>query len=226
MTLPRTNLVRRNDTHRLISSKYGEDGASVLARIADGDAHLQDIFDLDDATNDRLLAENNLLPGIGIHELVFGVPYFRIVNAAFCHAHPLGSRFNGPDRGAWYAGLELETAQAEVAFRKSVELAEVSWFEQEITYDDYLADFSAAFHDIRKDDRFAGCLAPDSYLAPQRLAEQLLDAGALGMIYPSVRRRRGVCLVCFRPALVMNVRKASTYRFAWSGKAVPEISAA
>ena len=97
MSLPRTSLVRRNDTHRLIPSKYSEGGNSVLTRIADDDAHLKDIFDLDNATNDRLLAENQLLPGIGIHELVFGVPYFRIVNAAFCHAHPLGSRFNGPE---------------------------------------------------------------------------------------------------------------------------------
>jgi RES domain len=94
----------------------------VLARIADDDGHLRDIFDLDNATNDRLLAENNLLPGIGIHELVFGIPHYRIVNAAFCHAHPLGSRFNGPDRGAWYACFELETSQAEVAFHKSVEM--------------------------------------------------------------------------------------------------------
>jgi hypothetical protein len=46
---------------------------------------------------------------------VFGVPNYRIVNAAFVHAHPLGSRFNGPDRGAWYAGFEVETSQAEVA---------------------------------------------------------------------------------------------------------------
>lgn len=43
-----------------------------------------------------------------------GVPYYRIVNAAFTHAHPLGSRFNDPDRGAWYAAFELETAQAEI----------------------------------------------------------------------------------------------------------------
>ena len=85
MTLPRTRLVRQNDTHRLIPSKYSEGGASVLARIADDDAHLEAIFDLDHATNDRLPAENNLLPEIGIHEIVFGVPYCRIVNAAFCH---------------------------------------------------------------------------------------------------------------------------------------------
>jgi RES domain-containing protein len=224
VSLPRTSLVRQNDTHRLIPSKYGEGGASVLTGIADDDAHLKDIFDLDNATNDRLLAENNLLPGIGIHELVFGVPDFRIVNAAFCHAHPLGSRFNGPDRGAWYAGFELATAQAEVAFHKSVELAEVSWFEEEVTYDDYLADFSAEFHDARDVAVFADCLASDSYVASQDLASHLLDAGSLGVVYPSVRRKGGTCVVCFRPALVMNVRKGQSYRFVWKGRAEPEVS--
>lgn len=224
MSLPRTSLVRQNDTHRLIPSKYGEGGASVLTRIADDDVHLRDIFDLDNATNDRLLAENNLLPGIGVHELVFGVPYFRIVNAAFCHAHPLGSRFNGPDRGAWYAAFELETSQAEAAFHKSVELAEVNWFEEEITYDDYLADFSSQFHEIRGGDEFGAYLKPDSYVASQDLAQQLLETGSLGVIYPSVRRKGGTCVACFRPALVMNVRKGTTYRFSWSGGETPEIS--
>jgi RES domain len=197
----------------------------VLARIADDDTHLGDIFDLDNVTNDRLLAENNLLPGIGIHELVFGIPYYRIVNAAFCHAHPLGSRFNGPDRGAWYTCFELETSQAEVLFHKSVELAEVDWFEEEeAIYDDYLADFSAELHDIRKSMHFASCLAPNSYVASQGLAQRLLDAGSLGIIYPSVRCDGGTCLACFRPALVMNVRKEKTYKFTWKGKSEPEIS--
>jgi RES domain-containing protein len=222
---PSTTLVRCNDTHRLIPSKYSDGGDSVLARIADDDAHLQDIFDLDNATNDRLVAESNLLPGIGIHELVFGVPYFRIVNAAFCHAHPLGSRFNGPDRGAWYAAFAIETSQAEVAYHKSIELAEVDWFDEEITYDDYLADFSAEFHDIRGAEQFVDCLAPDSYLAAQTLAQRLLDQASLGLVYPSVRHRKGTCIACFRPALVMNVRKGATYRFVWSGRGAPNISA-
>jgi hypothetical protein len=99
----------------------------------------------------------------------------------------------------------------------------VNWLEQEITYDDYLADFSAEFHDIRHDDRFIDCLAPGSYLASQRLAQGLLDAGALGVIYPSVRRKGGTCIGCFRPALVMNVRKDATYRFVWKGRPEPEI---
>lgn len=225
MTLPAIALVRQFDTHRLIPSRYSEGGDSVLTRIAVDDAHLRDIFDLDHATNDRLLGEHDLLPGIGIQELVFGVPYYRIVNAAFCHAHPLGGRFNGPDRGAWYAAFELATAQAEIAFHKWVELTEIGWLNEEATYDDYLADFSAELHDIRDEAAFADCLAPDSYLASQDLARALLDAGSLGIVYPSVRRREGTCIACFRPALVMNVRKAATYLFRWEGKPVPTVVA-
>ena len=113
----------------------------MLVGIADDDAHLRDIFELDSATNDRLLAENDLLPGIGIDELVFAVPRYRAINAAFCHAHPSGSRFNGPDRGAWYASFELQTAQAEAAFHKSIALAEIDEFHDFMTYDEYLAGF-------------------------------------------------------------------------------------
>ena len=223
MRLPSTSLVRQFDAHRLISSRYTRRAESVLTRIAGDDKHLADIFDLDQATNDRIAAEHDLSLGIGVQELVFGVPNARIVNASYCHAHPLGSRFNGPDRGAWYAAFELPTAQAEIVFHKTIQLAEVSRFEDEATYDGYLADFSAEFHDIRGDARFSGCLNPDSYVASQGLAEQLLTRGSLGVVYPSVRRPSGTCLACFRPALVTNVRKASTYRIRWSGSPKPVI---
>ena len=132
--------------------------------------------------------------GIGVHELVFGVPYYRMVNAAFTHPHPFGSRFNGPERGAWYAAFELRTAQAEVAFHKSVQLAEIGCLEEEVTYDDYQADVSAQLHDLREAPAFSACLAPESYVASQLLAERLLASGSLGVIYPSVRRAGGTCL--------------------------------
>ena len=223
--LPPVTLVRRYDTHRLIPSQYSEPG-SVLALIADDEAQLADLFDLDHATNDRLLAENQRLGGIGVHELVFGVPYYRMVNAAFTHAHPLGSRFNGPARGAWYAAFELRTAQAEVAFHKSVQLAEIGCLEEEVTYDDYQADVSAELHDLRDAPAFSNCLAPDSYVASQLLAERLLANGSLGVIYPSVRRPGGTCLSVFRPALVMHLRKGRTWRFRWKGKPAPVIEPA
>jgi RES domain-containing protein len=196
----------------------------VLSAIAEDAAQLQAIVELDDATNDRLLGENRLLPGIGVDELVFAVPEAEVVNAAFCHAHPLGSRFNGPDRGAWYAAFELATSQAEVAFHKSVQLAEIGRYVDSVTYDDYLADFSANLHDLRDARAFAACLDPASYLESQALGERLLVSGSLGVVYPSVRHQGGTCLMCFRPALVMNVRRGRTYRFAWEGTPEPTIT--
>lgn len=220
MRPPRISPIEQRDTHRLIPSKYGE---SVLTLVADDDAHLRDIFDLDHATNERLIAENALLPEIGLRELVFDVPHDRIINAAFCHAHPLGSRFAGPDRGAWYAGFELETAQAEVTFHKAVALAEIDHFHDRVTYDDYAADFAGAFCDLRDDQAFEDCLAPDSYVASQDLAATLLEAGSPGIVYRSVRKAGGTNLVCFRPAMVGNVRVGPTYRFIWQGSPEPAI---
>lgn len=232
--LPNATLVRLADAHRLVASKYRPGGESVLALVADSDADLQALFALDHATNDRLLAEHDLLPGIGVHELVFGVPNYRVVNAAFTHAHPSGSRWNGPDRGAWYAARELETSQAEIVFHRAVMLAEVGVWEDSVTYDDYLSDLSGFLHDVRGADggdagrgdagRWAECLRPDSYVASQALAERLLAAGSLGVVYPSVRRAGGTCVAVFRPALVANVRRAATYRFTWAGGPVPEVT--
>jgi RES domain-containing protein len=221
MALPPVRLVRQLDTHRLVPARRGD---SVLAGIADDDAHLQAIFDLDAATNDRLLAEHGRLPGIGPEELVFGVPHAAVVNAAFCHAHPLGGRFNGPDRGAWYAAFELATSQAEVAFHKSVALAEIGRFEDTVTYDDYLADVSASLHDLRRARGFRASLDPASYVESQALAERLLEAGSLGVVYPSVRRAGGTCVACFRPALVANVRRTKSYRFTWRGAPDPVVT--
>ena len=65
---------------------------------------------------------------------------------------------------------------------------------------------------------------PDSYGASQALAETLLETGSSGIVYPSVRRKGGVCLACFRPALVGNVRQRARYRFTWAGTPAPTIS--
>jgi RES domain len=86
-----------------------------------------------------------------------------------------------------------------------------------------VADFNGKFHDLRLHADVEDCLNPNSYLASQLLAERLLAEGSLGIAYPSVHHPGGECLVCFRPALVTNVRKSTTYRFRWEGKVKPII---
>jgi RES domain-containing protein len=203
--------VRVADTHRLIPSKYSDSG-TVLSRLTEDEADLNNLAELDGATNERLLGEEGLLPGIGVHELLYGVRYAHIVNAAFTHAAPAGGRFNSNARGAWYCGLERETSVAEVAFHKLRQLEEVDWREEEIsTFDDYLADFTTEMHDIRgKRPQFRRYLKgepiPECYAESQGLAAELLEEQSNGIVYPSVRHEGGTCLVCFRPTLVYHVR--------------------
>jgi RES domain len=206
---PRISEILQDDTHRLIPSIYSEE--PVFSRLAESEQDISALFELESATNDRLLGEANRLPGIGVHELLFGVPNSQIINAAFTYAHPEGSRFNGPERGAWYSTFDLETAKAEVTWHKTEELREIGWNEPEVfTYDDYLADFRGEFHDIRRSPAFAGCLDPNSYEKSQALARELLADGSTGIVYPSARARKGTCIACFRPAFVLHVQKGRT----------------
>lgn len=201
----------------MIAAKYSESG-SVLSSISDNDSMLADLAELDGATNDRLLGEEGLLPGISVHELVYGVRYASIVNAAFTHKNPAGSRFNDGTRGAWYAGVERATSIAEVAYHRARQLANIDWKEEEhATYDDYLADFTTEFHDLRGPDREAATRpfkkflkpepVPACYAESQQLARKLLASKSNGVIYPSVRNPGGTCVACFRPALVYHVRR-------------------
>jgi hypothetical protein len=223
--LPRISEISHGDTHRLIPSRYSDREDSVLTRLTDDPHDLNALFELEGATNDRLLGEAGLLPGISVRELVFGISYSPIVNAAFTHASPLGNRFNSPDRGAWYAAFSRETSEQEVAYHKQQELKEVNWQEKEtFSYVDFLADFRGKFHDIRRDVRFGNCLDPVSYKASQNLAARLLEASSAGIVYPSVRHKGGICIACFRPALVNNVRKGASVSITFeNASARPEI---
>lgn len=223
MTTPKTTHFKKSDTHRLIPSKVGD---SVLSRISDSDEHFGNILDIEYATNSRLIAEDGRNLSITAQELVDKVPCHNIINGSFTHHNPEGNRFNASDRGAWYASTTLVTAQKEVIFHKTQELLEIDYLHASVTYDDFYADFNAEFHDIRNGNQYKKHLTPDktSYSESQRFAVELLDIGSQGIIYPSVRKPGGTCIVCFRPPQVINVRRVSRYRFVWNGDQSPTIS--
>src|SRR5690242_16648744 len=52
--LPKLTALRQFDTCRLLPSRFADLEDSVLAPLADSDATLRDLFDLDNATNERL----------------------------------------------------------------------------------------------------------------------------------------------------------------------------
>ncbi|HEY2351770.1 MAG TPA: RES family NAD+ phosphorylase [Candidatus Acidoferrum sp.] len=215
MKFTKQRKVERDNTHRLIPYRYSDRGRPILDLLARGDDDLlADLTELEGATNDRLLGESGRLPGISAIELVSGFRLAHIVNASFTHARPAGGRFNSAGRGAWYASFEMPTAQAEVAFHRGAELKEIGWKAEEVSpYIDYLADFRHEFHDLQGDADFLDCLDPSSYAAPQALGLTLLSSGSAGIVYPSVRHKDGICIACFRPPLVLNVREGPMVTF-------------
>jgi RES domain-containing protein len=228
---PPLRRVDRNGMHRLIPSRYSDSG-TVLADIADDDDMLKKLIRLDGATNDRIQGEQSGLVGISTYELVYGIPNDHIVRAAFLHPSPTGGRFNDSTRGAWYAADKLETSLAEVTYHKAQRLAGIVVPEsssgvpefESSTYDDWLANFNAEFHALEPASEYAGCLAPEPvpecYAEPQELARRLLKTQSSGILYPSVRRKGGRCLACFRPALVYQPRRAKRYQisFRWESQ--------
>lgn len=227
---PPIRRIDREGTHRLIPSRYSESG-TVLESIADDDAMLEKLIRLDGATNDRIQGEQSGLVGISTYELVYGIPNAHIVRAAYLHTSEPGSRFNDATRGAWYAADSVETSLEEVGYHKARRLAEIIVpgasggvpGAETSTFDDWLADFHGDFHALQPAAGFAEFLqaepVPECYAAPQRLARELVQQQSNGVAYPSVRRKGGRCLACFRPALVYQPRRGRRYEIAFTWKA-------
>ncbi len=182
------------------------------------------VFELESWTNDRISTELGVLYRIPPEEWVLNRPMSSVIMAAFCHTHSGGGRFNGPDRGAWYAGTSLETTHAEVIHHRTQELAEIGVLETRVQVRLYLANFDTSFHDVRADSpENSGYHSASSYTASQALGRELLESGSNGLLYRSVRHPGGTCVACFRPALVLNVRPGNHFEYRWEGKRNPSI---
>lgn len=226
--LPVCDFVEANTT-RLISTAYI--GEPALAPLADDEDELAILEELEGLSSSRRGLPDFIPDGVHPDELVnehhgYGWTY---VNAAFCYSRETGNRFSGAERGAWYATWQedqVETAQAEVAWHLSRELEATGIFENKTAYRELNASFATSFHDVRAftDKAFMNTDPTIGYPAGQSLALELLARGSNGLLFSSVRRAGGSCLVAFRPHLVQNIRQGDTWVFKWSGTLEPEIS--
>ena len=219
--MPPVTAVQLIDTCRLVPSRYPTVG--ILDTVSTPE-DLPFVFELESWTNDRISTELGVLHRIPPEEWVMNRPMASVIMAAFCHPHAEGGRFNGPDRGAWYAGTTLETTHEEVIYHRTAELAEIGVFETRVQVRLYLANFDTTFHDARaKTAANAPYQGPTSYTASQALGRELLESGSNGLLYRSARHTGGTCVACFRPGLVLNVRADSHFEYRWQGKPTPTI---
>ncbi|HEY0790923.1 MAG TPA: RES family NAD+ phosphorylase [Chthoniobacterales bacterium] len=219
----------QQDTIRLIPT--GRLKPPALRPLTVNDDALANLASLESATSGRLQGQQSGLPDLDPRELVFGSPGQTFINAAFTYTRPGGNRFNDDERGAWYCAFEAETSLGEVSYHLTRELQAIGRFENVTDYAELCADFIGPFHDLRPaDSAKEPCLGPDpavAYPLGQAVARRLRrEAASNGIVYPSVRRTGGTCLVAFRPQLVQNLRQGGIWRLAWHGSPTPSITRA
>lgn len=200
--------------------------ASVLARLVDGDAELAALAEIEAATSSRLIAQTTGISELAANELVYDVPHAHFINASFAYAKPREpNRFNGPNRGAWYAALLVDTCLMEIRFHMTNFLADAGDFHAVVEYAEMFCGLAGEFLDLRQVSGHTA-LHPDKatgYPAGNALAETARANGLNGIVYPSVRHAGGTCLVALRPAAVQSVRQGAVYRLVWNGDAAPTV---
>lgn len=198
---------------------------AVLKALADTEEELDLLARLEGATSARLGAALGRNPGLPPEDLVGRVPHAAFVNAAFAYARPRGlNRFNGPDRGAWYAALAVRTALAEVTFHLTNHLRDIGVFDTTVEYVEMHAAFAGAFVDLRDLSPLPDCLLPEpelSYPAGNALAAAVMAAGHNGIVYPSRRDPGGTCLVALWPHAVQSPAQGAIWRLRWAGRPEP-----
>lgn len=201
---------------------------SVLRPLVDSDGDLAALAELEGATSARLLGQTIGTLGIDPREFIHGVPHAAFINASFAYAKPRAlSRFSGPDRGAWYCALRLETSLREVIFHMREFLAAAGDFNATVDYAEMLASLAGEFADLRALDGPTPALDPDpaiGYPAGNLLAQTVRGRGLNGIVYPSVRDAGGTCLVALWPHAVQSVAQGDIHRVTWTGTPEPTVA--
>lgn len=200
--------------------------AAVLTALVDDEDELQALAEIEGATSARRIAQDRGISGLAPNELVYDVPHAHFINASFAYAKPQQpNRFNGGDRGAWYAALDVATCLREVGFHLTNALADAGDFNATVEYAEMFCSLAGDFLDLRQasDHPSLDTDKAKAYPIGNALADSARAAGLNGIIYPSVRHPGGTCLVALRPAAVQSVRQGAVYRMTWRGDPTPTI---
>ena len=197
---------------------------AVLRALVDSDAERIELEEIEAATSTRLIVQARGTAALPAAQLISGVAHAAFINASFGYAKPSElNRFNGPDRGAWYAALAVETSLAEVSYHMTAFLERAGDFHAVVDYAELFASLAGEYCDLRKARRHPA-LDPDpalGYPAGNALAQAALADDVNGFIYPSVRHKGGTCFAVLWPHAVQSVAQGAVYRLTWAGTPVP-----
>ena len=215
MTAPSTTArLRWKQSHRIIRTIYPP--VHLFEDIAEpSDWEL--IAHAEARTNPRIHDEVGNLALVPVSRRVAGQTATWVMGA-FTHVSPLRpSRFSDGSYGVWYCGDRFEVALAETAFHFERFMAATAEPAADADFRELTCRVGGAVHDLRKADP-DGCLAPDDWAPGQRLGRVVRQAGADGVLYPSVRYPEGLAAGLFWPdCMTLPVLQSRQLRYRWDG---------
>ena len=215
-TLDRISL--SGDTYRIIPSNYP---TIALFESCLTPEDLQDIYDLESLTNDRLKDEVGDLNRVPIEDRVSGSGTSAIM-ASFTHLG-MSSRFTDGSFGVYYAGLELETAIAETKFWQEKQMRETNEPPFERTMRVYKARIDSSVGDFVDLSNNELVHDPNNYSYSQSKARELRAMGEYGVYYNSIRNLGGNCIAAFRPPIIMPTTQSKHLRYCWDGNQINRV---
>lgn len=217
MRIP-TALVSWKPCWRIIPSRYPT--IHPFERVAvpeDWEA----LFEVEALTNDRLRHEKGLISPVPEKDRPSGAGASYIL-AAFTHLNPEGSRFSDGTWGVFYAARELGTAVAETRYHRARFMLATREETMSLEMRVLAVDLKGRLHDLRRYSS-KGVLSPESYEASQAMARGLKSLDSPGVVYPSVRARRGQCAAVFKASCLSRGREKTHLIYEWDGRTIAHV---
>lgn len=204
---------------RIIASRYPP--ITLFERLGVDPAEWDALIALEQLTNPRVRDEVGDIALVPPGDRVAGAGASYVM-ASFTHLNPKGSRFSDGSYGVYYAAADLPTAVAETvhhfeAFaRDSADPPRTE--DMRVLVGEIHGDFEDV--DALAEPQRSAVLVPASYGSSRPYAQSLRGAGALGVVYPSVRRPGGECVGAFKPTAVGLPRQERHLQYRWNGMRV------
>jgi len=201
---------------RIIAARYPP--IDLFEGLTDDPGVWDALIKLEQLTNPRIRDEVGAIQLVAPEDRIAG-PGASFVMAAFTHLNPKGSRFSDGSYGVYYAARELETAIAETIHHFEAFARDSGDPPRTEAMRVLVGEVDGAFEDVGavSEPERSALLDPASYVASQAYARRWRDAGAMGLVCPSVRHAGGECLAAFKPKAVQVPRQERHLQYRWNG---------
>lgn len=216
---PRQRRVAWSHATRIVAARHPP--IDLFERVSPDPAVWEALIAVEQMVNPRVRDEAGEIHLVPPAERVSG-PGASWVMASFTHRNPKGSRFSDGSYGVYYAARDLRTALREVAHhfaRFARDSGDGPRYEDMRVLVGRIANRFVDAGSLPAAER-RRVLDPDAYDASRAFAAPLRDAGANGIVYPSVRDPGGQCVAAFRPRAVGLPVPGPALKLHWDGTRV------